>query len=219
MATAEEMEQLVSAHVLLSDAVKAFEAQLGSVVYTQQDSMPRFGLENKSAQSLQILMAVRVASGLNAAMTLLRDGFCQEVAVLFRTVSDFLLAIWFLEDGMSSSIVRASFQRFVQSYFSQQIRTNEDLATGSSKPWYLPTKKKIAAAARMLGQCGNPDEARRILEAQEELLSGYVHGCYRQVMELYRCGSRHEEQGFLTTGAPESPPMAVCWRLLAQYTR
>jgi kynureninase len=52
---------------------------------------------------------------------------------------------------------------------------------------------------------GDPDRVQRISKVQEEMFSGYVHACYRHIMEMYE-GTKKE---FRTGGFQARIPMFI----------
>jgi len=207
---------LLLAHNVLASSVMRFASQIGKPLYAEEDGHPRFQFLQKDAKTIELLMAVRIVSGLNASQTLLDCGFINEIGVLLRTIYDFLLTISFLEDGLNAPKQTEHFKRFVEQYFSERIRSWQDFL--KQQP-YLPFRKKRAAEAREMAPAADPARVTKMLEAEEKCLSGYVHGHYGAVMELYRGATKPQGEGFLVKGVPEDCPHIVTWfGQIAMYT-
>lgn len=143
-------------------------------------------------------------SGLNAALCLIRHGFTQEAGVLFRTIDDFLEDISFLDEAHYTTTPNEPQKQFVEQFFAKDTRTTEEMMDGTPKTPRVSGKKKRASESRTLGQFDNPEMVRRRLEAVDDVLSGYVHGEYPNIMELYEgtgdgIGERFRMRGMLGT--------------------
>ncbi|MCX5726865.1 MAG: hypothetical protein NT030_06830 [Candidatus Saganbacteria bacterium] len=49
----------------------------------------------------------------------------------------------------------------------------------------VPRKKVRAGVSRVLSNCVNPHDLHEILTTEENAFSGYIHGAYPHIMELY----------------------------------
>lgn len=135
---------------------------------------------------LQIIAvkAVRVVSGLNATFRLLEHGFAVEAAVLLRTVDDSIDEITFLIEGHQSGAPTRAQQDFVKHFFEEADESGGGARDDRRQPDRVKRKNIQASQGRYLSP-GDPDTSRRMVQAIDHGWNGYVHGAYRQSMELY----------------------------------
>jgi hypothetical protein len=79
-----------------------------------------------------------------------------------------------------------------------------------------PTRKKIkASVARFLSPVVNPSDSQRTGQIATDCLSGYVHGAYPHIMELYGGAPPHSQ--FHMAGMLGTPRMQVFMRITAMH--
>jgi len=79
-----------------------------------------------------------------------------------------------------------------------------------------PIRKKIkAAVARFLTPVVNPSDSQKISHISTDCLSGYVHGTYPHIMDLY--GGQPPDSRFHLTGMLGTPRMQEWMRTVAMY--
>ncbi len=123
----EKIRQIREAIVVLEEAIRAFEHRIGSPIYIHEEGGGRFKYASQSPAVLIVLKAVRVVSGLNALMALLRSGHTVEMGVIFRTVDDFLGEIMFVEEAMRTGQPTANQQRFIEQFFAEETVSVEEM--------------------------------------------------------------------------------------------
>jgi hypothetical protein len=189
--------------VALEDAVHSLVRRLDPPMFIQGE-LRRYLYAKRTSQHIQILKAVRIVSGLYAAVVLIRTGFTQEAGVIFRTIDEFVGDIDFLDEAHLTEPNEAQ-KRFVEEFFAQDLRTTEEMMEGTPKVDRVPQKKKRASEARTLGAFENVDTMRRRLEATDDVLSGYVHGSYPNIMQMYGGTDTGMNEGFHMHGMLGTP--------------
>lgn len=173
---------------LLCMAADSMAEMLGQPDFLDADTLRRrFRYEKPDAHTLQVLMCVRVASSLRAALILLEEAHTTEMAVLFRTIDDFLADIAFVDEVVEKGIENATTaqKEFLERYFIDDKRTTKELLERREKINYNAKRQKVQASeARTLGG-DNPDRIKRMVSAIDDVFSGVVHGDYNSVMEMY----------------------------------
>jgi len=145
---------------------------------------PRFA--NPNSGHFQLLMAVKIVSTLNAVICLLKEGYVQEVGILLRVIDECSAKILCVEEAHVKRALTSEQKKIINEYFQFDIRKVEDIS--SSDKWWVDMKKVFASQARFLSE-GTPNkDVHSILEMCKVLYNvytGYVHGFYPHVMELY----------------------------------
>ena len=138
----------------------------------------------------QVVKSVRVVSGLRSCMILLQYGHAIEASVVLRTVGDFTGDMMFAQEAIRSGIDTADQARERSGFFKDFIGHPKQQYAGGFKVRRPERKKVQAAQARYLSP-KNPHEVKELLLAVEQTMSGYVHGSYSTIMEMYE-GNREE---------------------------
>ncbi len=172
---------------LLEKAVNSFHASISKprLIGDEKDGFqPRF-LEPNSGHFM-LLMSVKIVSTLNATVCLLKGGYVQEVGVLLRVVDECVAKVLCIEEAHTKGVLNSEQKKIVDDYFKNDIRNIEDLIAGSS--WWVDMKKINASGARYLSE-GTPNKdvhtIQKHIQTIYDTLTGYVHGFYSHIMELY----------------------------------
>lgn len=157
----------------------------------QRDSRHRWELRERNAYALMIAKAVRMVSGIRAAMLLIDDGFLPESACLLRIVSDLSLEIVAVAEGELRGQPTKAQQVFVAEFFARRS-LGGDAGPKQEKKRYvsreelMKTHVRLAMAARVDGE-----DLRDKMRTVAGVYDGFVHGSYSSAMELYH-GSRRQ---------------------------
>ncbi len=176
---------LKSAIELLENSIDSFHAKLGSPYFIFEKGKKRFEYTLPTSLHFQFLKAVRVVSGLNAIMYLLEEGYGQEIGVLARTVFDFLDEIKYIQEAHEVGKQTAGQKKIVDDFFASTLKTADELMQNLDKSNRVGKKEIIASITRLLSKFINPDRMSKIQQVLHQVYSGYVHGDYPQIMELY----------------------------------
>lgn len=138
---------------------------------------------------LSQLKCIRAVSSLNACIVLLEHGFVQEIGTLCRCIDDFYQDVLFLASPLGESGPSEQQKRLVEEFFQEEFDNIDNPLRSTQVRNRVPRSKVLAGIARMLGQPLNPNDAQEIQRTLQQGFSGYVHGAYVHIMEIYG-GSR-----------------------------
>lgn len=176
---------LIEAIEALEDGVAMLVTSAGKPLYAGKRG---YRYAKKDSRLMQILKAVRVASGLRAVLHLLDVGHAQEAGVLLRSVNDALNDIWVLDEAhYSADGPKAYQQRMVDQFFGSDdfdrfvARVAGD-KVGISR---VGRKQKFAAIERQMRPYAGDGDPRTWSEAIVLALDGYEHAGYTHIMEMY----------------------------------
>ena len=145
----------------------------------------RWKYPEQSAEVVQTAKAVRMVSGIRAAITLADMGFTTECGTLLRTVSDCASEIHFLAEGLLAGGLNAAQQKFVDQYFVPFPEDPDELAARERE--YYVGRKDILSALRRFGDRfgGGGDDLVKISTFLNKGYDSYVHSSFTSAMELY----------------------------------
>lgn len=186
----------------LQDLLERMVHELDECVHVLSQSFPQPGLvprgdafvfrhQNKSALLLMYLKAVKIASNNNAAMVLIRSGYVQETYALCRMIDEACDDILFMAspDGDDGQLSRDQL-RFLEEFFQAEIESPGD-PLSSAKRDRVPRRSIHAALSRMRGaESRNPSLDIAVGRTLHRTFSGFVHGAYVHVMELFEVPER-----------------------------
>ncbi len=173
---------------LLERAVDRFAVRIGKPIFVVEKEKDRFRYSQQNPIIIQVLKAVRVVSGLNASVHLLEGGFVQEIGVLIRTIDDFLKEIAFVQEALTTKSPTADQKLFLEQFFSEELLSPSELLIKDKKANRVKRKKIVSAGTRLLLDGKIKEELRKGLEVVGDIYSGYVHGAYPHIMEMYEGG-------------------------------
>jgi hypothetical protein len=184
---------------MLSMSVRSMETAIPAPILLDEGSpRQRWRYEHPSLLILQVLMLVRVVSGLRACVILLSQGHSVEVGVLYRTIDDFLADITFADEIIEQGMEKATVAQrdWYEGYFVDDNRPIEEMLADSVDPMkrnkQLVRRQKVQASeARVFGG-EDPHYVKKLVKTLDDAWSGVVHGNYRSVMEMYGGPSRDE---------------------------
>ena len=179
------------------------------------NGVPQWRYRTFKLEHMCLLRAVRILSAFHAIRELLRTGFVQEISVLLRTINEFQEDIVFLTENYPTTQLSHQQQRFMDEMGKEEYYDpNHPFATQITRE--PPIRRKIkASVARFLTPVVNPSDSQKTAQIVTDLLSGYVHGAYPHIMELY--GGPPPTSHFYLTGMLNTPRMEVWLRTVAMY--
>jgi hypothetical protein len=134
--------------------------------------------------------AVRVASGVRAAMALADLGFVTECGAILRIVYDFTLEINAVCEGFRSGTPSAAQKKFVEQYFTPMPATPEEYASQEHER-FVRREDLLKSHTRLAMEMGEDvDVVRRQFAFMAFGLDKFVHGSWMTAVELYR-GDTH----------------------------
>jgi len=175
---------------LLEKSIHMFCDKIGRPLWVSDENniFPRY--QSPLSLHFQILQAIRVVSGLNASVCLLNNGYTQETGVIVRTIEEFLSKIIFVHEAHIKGQRTAEQQRLIDDYFKYDIKSTEDILKGND--FWVNMNKVYASFARILTegtQNADVSTMQQKLRALYDTYSGYVHGFYPHIMEMYEGGT------------------------------
>jgi len=158
----------------------------GNVLYRDVGPYRQFRHETPTESLACYLKGVKSISTLNACLILLRHGYTQEIGALCRMVDDFCNEIFFLlkpqgEDGGFSDDQIL----FLESFFQEELDQPGDPLASTQKRATVPVRKIHATFAKLASTELNSSDAQELLRTTQQAFSGYVHGAYPHIMEMY----------------------------------
>jgi hypothetical protein len=145
----------------------------------------QWAFREQTARALCVGKAVRMISGIRAALALADLGFIEECGTLLRTVSDFANEIIAVCEGHPKQEPTTVQRRFVQQYFKPIATTPEEYEAQERERW-VSRDDLIAAHSRWVTETGgNPSRVRMVLRFLAHNYDKFVHGAYITAMELF----------------------------------
>lgn len=157
----------------------------GPVLFRDVEPGRQFRHETLTESLACYLKGIKCISTLNAAIVLLRQGYTQEVGALCRMIDDFCNEIFFLllpqgKDSFSDDQIR-----FLENFFQEEFDKPTDPLGSAQKRDTLAVKKIHATFGKLAAGELNPSDAQEILRTVHQAFSGYIHGAYPHIMEMY----------------------------------
>lgn len=160
------------------------------------------------------LKGIRWVSLLNASIALLKAGHVHEIWILCRCMDesfeDMLLFVRNL--GPDSKPTRAQ-ERVLNEFFQEQFEDSSTPMLSASKRDRVPRDRIRAAIAGLPENVVNPHDHAQLHGIIYDAFSGYVHGAYPHIMELYGGNPpKYHMNGMIGT-----PRIQECLRRLIDY--
>ena len=131
------------------------------------------------------LKAIKTISTLNACMVLLKAGHAQEIGALCRMIDAYCNEIFFLlmpQDGDNFSKEQI---QFLEDFYQEEFDKPEDPLGSTQKRKNVPVKKIHSTFSKIAKSETNPSDTQELLRTTHQAFSGYVHGAYPHIMELF----------------------------------
>jgi hypothetical protein len=199
----------------LEQQYRVMAIQFGPPAVVAQGSELSYRYLEQSAALLCFLKGVKLVSTLNAALVLLHHGYVHEVAALCRMADDFWNEILFMMQTLDGDKLSKDQERFLADFFQEEFEDVEDPLGSSQKRETVPRRKIFAALAQLGSQHVNPSDGQSAATIIHRTLSGYTHGAYPHIMELYGGNPPRVHM----TGMPGTPQEEVWRQQLIGYIR
>ena len=204
------VERLRAVVVELTSAVEALAPKFpGPVpVLAGGQAALRHLPEHQDDLMLSYLKCVRSASALNAALVLLEHGYTFEVGTLCRGVDESTDDVFFMamprgSDGSASNDQRRHLEEFYEEEFDRMANPMA-AAPGRDR---VSRPRIHAAIGRTPDFPTNPNDWQALAQTLSRAFSGFVHGSYVHIMELFGGNpARFHLRGMLNT--PRIPAAA-----------
>lgn len=168
----------------LNDCVWTLASSFPSPVLVQLGERFVHRHEQQDDLLLSYLKLVRSASAHNAALVLLRAGYAQEAYALCRMTDEAYEDILFMAQPHGPGGAPTEDQRRFINEFFQEEHEDPDDPTSSAKRDRVSRQRIRAATGRALGAT-DPSAGQRLGRALYQTMSGFVHGAYVHIMELF----------------------------------
>jgi hypothetical protein len=163
------------------------------------NGLEMFRHANQDDLLLSFMKLVKIASHNNAAMVLIRAGYVHEVYALCRMIDEAREDIHFMQEPFSEDGKPTKHQyTFINEFFQEEF-SGRDLVESHSSRDRVPRQKVRAAISRLgTGAVMDPSTEVKLTGALYGTFSGFVHGAYVHLMELFD-GVRFHTRGLLGT--------------------
>ena len=204
----------------IADVIEFLAAQLK--IITASIPKPRlkgdighehFLFDNANERTFQVLMLVRIVSGLRATLILVWHNHVIEAGCLIRCIDEYIGNMVFVQDAFITGKQTAEHERLISDYFVETYPTVTERLRNPAGGGHLLRKQKMRAAEGRVLSASDPHSVVELVRAIDSAFDGFVHGSYSSVMNLYVGGGSRE--GFRVTGMPER--LAEYRVALAQY--
>lgn len=182
---------------------------------TDVSGQKQFRYENHTVYHVAFLKGVRVVSGLNASLFLLTGGFVQEAMVLFRTIDDYLHEMLFILENAESKVPDKHQSKFMEDFFREEFHNPRNPLLNETRRETVPKRTIWASVARQMGPMVNPSDLQKMFQVTNDALSGYVHGAYPHIMEIYG----GTPPSFHVAGMHAEPRIRTCIGQIEIYTQ
>lgn len=160
---------------------------------------------DKRPETLMVGKAVRMVSGIKAALLLADRGFTTECASLLRMVSEFSQEIISVGEGLIEGRLTEPQECFVRQYFAPFARSPEEFEE-RERERYVSREELFKAHYRLGAKAQvDADRLRQLSRFLNYAFDKYVHGAYITAMELYDVS----ENKFVLNGHEAERPRAV----------
>ena len=130
------------------------------------------------------LKTVRIVSLLNASLCLLEKGYTQESYILCRAIHEAIEDITFLAHSTDGPRPSDDQKKLLKEFYQEELDNPSDPLSSASRD--RVGRKKIRAAMSLIPiNAGDPHTIRTTIKAIDQLFSGFVHGAYVFIMEMY----------------------------------
>ena len=169
----------------LENIFHKMSTKIEAPIFVDIGGIHQWRYEKVSESLVCFLKGVKIISTLNASMVLLKSGYAQEIGALCRMADDYFNEIMFLlipQDGDKFSQHQI---QFLNDFFQEEFDKPTDPFGSTQKRANVPTKKIHAAFGKVSKSELNSSDAQELLRTTHQALSGYVHGAYPCIMEMY----------------------------------
>jgi hypothetical protein len=131
------------------------------------------------------LKGVKIVSSLNACIVLLQAGCVQEIYALCRMINDYIDEIFFLLIPQDGEIFSKEQLQFLSDFFQEEFDEPANPLKSIQKRNNVPVQKIHATFGKIAKSEINPSDAQEMLRTIHKAYSGYVHGAYPHIMEMF----------------------------------
>jgi len=156
----------------------------------------------KSDVLASYLKLIRIVSLVNACLELIQKGYVQEVYVLCRAIDEASEDIEFFALRLGESGTNQKQIDHLKEFYQEEHESPNDPLSSTSRD-RVPRRKIWSAFSNIPTSVGDPHTKQKVANSISKLFSGFVHGAYVFIMEMYD-GEYHMR------GMPNSPRLLEC---------
>lgn len=162
------------------------------------------------------LKGIKMVSTLNASLVLLREGYTQEIGALCRIIDDLHNEILFLQVLETERKLSDDQIKLLNDFYQEEFDNMQSPFNSTQKRDTVPAKKIHAAIGRLAETIANPSDMQELSRTLNRSYSGYVHGAYIHIMEMFG-GSSTTNLHFHTEGMLGTPRIAEWQEQFGKY--
>lgn len=159
----------------------------------------RHAPQERSDTLASYLKLVRIISLSNACIHLMKKGYVQEVYILCRAIDEALEDIFFFAVSIGETGVSEKQKEHLKEFYQEEHKDPDDPLSSVSR--HRAPRSKVRAASNNLSP--DPYTMQKIGGSISQTFSGFVHGAYVFIMEMY-------DQRYHMNGMPNSDRLLEC---------
>ena len=164
---------------------QVFDPPAAIAVNTRRTSGFVFRHVERSDQLFCFLKGAKLISTMNGALVLLRQGYAQEVNALFRVVDDCCTDILFIIRALDGESFSDDQKQVIEDFYQEEFDDPSYPLGANVKRDSVPRRKILAGFGKLLKDELNASDAQSMMTTIHKAFSGYVHGAYPHIMEMY----------------------------------
>ncbi|BEI43615.1 MULTISPECIES: hypothetical protein [unclassified Polynucleobacter] len=214
--SSKELAELENALNRLSYFYNELEVFLPKIYFNEDAPYRTFRVNNDEHTDSLVcyLKGMKAVSTLNASLVLLKSGYTQEVGALCRMLDEACNEILFLIKPEGENALSSSQEQFLDSFYQEEFSESKNILEAHNPRHTVSSQKIHASIARTMSISINPSDAQAMSSIVQKTLSGYVHGAYPQIMEMYGGNPPH----FHMHGMLGTPRMVEWTAQVVSYT-
>lgn len=148
------------------------------------------------------LKLVRIISLTNACLDLMGKGYIHEVYILCRAIDEASEDIKFFALPLGETGTNQNQMNHLKEFYQEEHENPHDPLSSTSRQ-RIPRKKIRSASSNIPTNFGDPHTKQKVANSISQLFSGFVHGAYVFIMEMY-------DKKYHMHGMPNSPRLLEC---------
>lgn len=194
------VEYLATVLQRLEQHYLSMASTLTAPVLVRYGQVPFFRHEEQTDTLICFLKGVKLASTMNAALMLFRHGYVQELGALARIADDLFNDILFMLKPLDGDKPSKDQIRFFEEFYQEEFEDPLNVLAGAQKRDVVARRKLHATFGQLAKDALNPSDAQTMMTTIHAAFSGYIHGAYPHIMELYGGNpGRFHMSGMLST--------------------
>jgi hypothetical protein len=198
----------------LEDCIQGLSASFDPPGVVQSGWGESYRHRVKNVRLALYLKCIHMISGLNACLVLLKTGHVHEIYSLCRNIDEAGEDVFFLAVPRGKGGGPSDDQtRFVKEFFQEEFQEGKPLLEANTNRDRVSRQRIRVALAQTVGVDKNPSDAIAVHRSLSQTYSGFVHGAYSHLMDLYGGFPGR----FRTNGMLGTPRIWECENQLPNY--